>query len=1481
MRLRLIIPMAVVIAAVLVQAAFGIGQTYIDKRRVINAGVLVLDTSGGQVAAAAPYVFYIMSQRDDLKPQGWTFVNPIATGSEIFKNNAAYWLVNLRQTTLENLSKFDVLYLNAASTTVFFQMADRDKLRRFVDGGGCLWVDNGGGMRFSSSDAYAFFLPGVNFKSGSAGSPQVLAKLHPLVTNPFYLGADEIAALCSPPPGSNFPEVIDPGFQAAFNTLPSPTIPSPVVAVVSSGLNTDPTVAALDYGSGRVVFTSGFVGGWIQGPVTGGANPISLTPQNSNPLWASAPHLKLAYNIVAWASTSPTFRKGYRRTGASLEGAGAPLVERWRLPGAAPPSGGGATGVQTSPAIWKNVIFYSAGTTLYALDAVPENDLDMDGNSDDGQPDPPNAGYDIIWKAEIGQSISSPTVASMLDPKGGNLAPKDFVLVMAQDGLVHIFEALPADMTGRLSGTPVERSDLWQVPQNDSPQGNGALLPPVVSNGWIYAVGLNGKIYGHSPVLAAAGGKGISGTPPTPWAVPLYPVPGQVAEVKSGPTFGFIKSKSSGALIQTLSVVARPPVTGGVNVVNNDNIYSMPIFVSSDRLQVMNPNDLITSPSTGYILFRNSFPSMPISSYPTPEVWATNPDGSSVSVEIDPSYWASPNSGIVPIRVTSGTIGPNTRVYMTYAIDYGPATTAWVYAPPSYELPPKIWTSSGITPDLSVGGCPALGPNDTYYMGVNWNNTTGMGGSVKSSVYSVWFDGNRGGAQLKWNYVLHGGGLIPDPTTAPGSGSASSPVPISDPNRWGVWGIYAKNDAGVYVGVNGLEVNTSPAVTNDKVFVTATTKDPSSPSGGFLLCFKADPDFTIRINRPLRDSTTGRRLDVRIWQPDLLTDPVANAVAPVTAAQIVPRDMINYDTGAITITDFSRVRVNGMVGGMVVPTNTITPALPVWVYIENSPVSPSEVDLSNWNNLIWSLALPKHGGTRCSGISSSPVVLGDYVYFTCDDGYLYAVSVDASPTDKTFRVLDPSDPESQSWMPMRDPIGSGSSGGSKISVAGAGGVVAVPCSSGLYCYGHSMNLVTDNHRVLELGADGKVAWSCDAVFEPKLAAGVVTTTPGENVYGIESKSLNKVMVAQKFGPSDYLVVDSGNDRVLRIDRGGQVTWSLTSFTDPRGLLRSGEPKSIKDPVDARMWSEFEYQDDTLYYVIHTLVVDKGNFRIVDIIDRYTTGANGQIGGPANPDSYGKATHELNWVSSTTYRDRHYSFNSVQLVRTAGNLGGQTAEFNQIWASLDNFGLGSSGIPGSTSSAGGTRTGGAIVSMKYRQSAGPFKWDYMDGEVIGQLSTVNVGGVQTPLAGTRYFAIINPSGPNGPIIIVCDGSAIYEVSGTDVTWRLTEDDYRNLMRTVTNGDDQSRERMKLDIPFQPQRVQVLPNGRLLVVNSYAGPTRDPSMPKFVGEVFEIDRGKTEIYWYAPDIWVYPSSGEKLQKMKNAPNLDQPTCAQRLY
>ncbi len=129
--------------------------------------------------------------------------------------------------------------------------------------------------------------------------------------------------------------------------------------------------------------------------------------------------------------------------------------------------------------------------------------------------------------------------------------------------------------------------------------------------------------------------------------------------------------------------------------------------------------------------------------------------------------------------------------------------------------------------------------------------------------------------------------------------------------------------------------------------------------------------------------------------------------------------------------------------------------------------------------------------------------------------------------------------------------------------------------------------------------------------------------------------------------NDILFADTGNNRCVRVDRGGGVLWELNSFNDPTGLLAPGQPLTLNDPTSVVEWRET--YTDTLtpsnrVTIEHYLVADAGNYRVLEIDDIYT---NGNI---YTTDT--REYHVLRWVSHTfdkagrnyryTYASRYYN-----------------------------------------------------------------------------------------------------------------------------------------------------------------------------------------------------------------------------------------------
>lgn len=1442
-RILLISITCAVAATALPQFVEAAGVTYSNRRKQVNAAVAVLreyDASGFPLLSDKinwyPYVFYVMDRRADMKPRGWEFINPLAP-RQVYKNSQSYWRVNIEQVSLDNLTRLDVLYVCADSSMgspLRFPMDIRDKLRQFVDAGGVLWIDNPGpagaqGLIFDDNPANVFFIsePG-SAMLGGAGHPWIYERHHPLATSPFWLMPQDAAYMGLDSEG-------------AGRYFLQQTVPPAFPPIVILGNDTSKAyVGAIEYGSGKVVVTAGGIGGGIH---PGDWRSLAVLPTELGELdiqrLSRPPSLKIAYNIINWASSYSGFRKNPRHSGYAPEGISTGHVEKWKL--AQAPSGNTEAGV----AILKDVFFYTGGGKLWALDGVPENDLDSDGNSDDGYEDDPGSTIDVLWSADVGDASAPVAFTAQV----GN-DTIECVMVQTVGGEVQVFRAFPS--TGsKLDGKP-ERVGGFAM---EGSSGKRIFAPTFFKN-HIFASGGDGCTYGIEFPIMLSGGK--------PWRVPFIKAlntPYSSNPLIGAPTVGFVEHKTNGALVAMIFAMAEPN-PGSSELSQNDYVMGVPLFISGERLSRRDPQ----SKWTFLTAYSQATPGWQEGMEPRGTLLILDPktdvivknglgqiltQGVDYTVEVNQTTdsagapVADPGK-IVIKRVEDGEPLPGDHlVYITYLLNYADVTAANSINPRIYHtLPPQLPSTSGVR--VQVSATPAMGPAGTMFVPTNESSTDGG-----AAVYALTYQGGDHGDKMSTDWVYRLANWDPG-------------YDFETVKRWGIMAP-DPSDPKNMVALRDLRFHSSAAVAKGKVYVTA-----SGSNGGALLVFKEKSDFVIRVNQSnpqaaFRDTTTGHPRNIRIWQPD----PLNMMANPVLEAASVPSSMIDRDNGTITIKDFSSNNLilrRGTVGNQtLVP---ITPGLPVVVLVNNVVLPQDQVDLSNWDNLLWYYPIVEHDGKPCTGIDSPPTVIGDTVYFVCNDGWMY--SIDASPgLSGHSRLTD------ESKVQKRHLGGSGSSSGICQSISASNGLLAVITGEGLHALDNPITLIADANRAIEIDGSGEPIWACDAlVFRDPI--------PGANISGmamssVRKESINRPSRIRSFGPSDYLVVNSGSDQVVRMTRSGDVTAMVKTFTDNyRRLLKSGEPLQLRGPTDATTWAENENGE----YVYHWLIADAGNHRIVDLIHRFRDGvrmvANPAGGGDieAAPD----APPELNWVSTSTDIGRNYRFNSAQIVNKG----------TEIWVAAGNWTVGerSYGTPG-----------GSIVMFNYREPAGS-GWTYRPGTVRNQMDTVNtISGVPVKLSNPRYLRIFDvySGGSWTWRAIICDSRGVFDVDPAGVVqWSLTNRDvagdllggtkYQDLLRTIDGV------KQPFDLPvvkLDAVHVQRLPNNDLLITNSHS--ESDAAGNKFSGEVFQVTRpltGSAEIVWYAPQVIINKpdplddTTWRLKQKMIGTYNLSQPMSAERV-
>jgi hypothetical protein len=350
-----------------------------------------------------------------------------------------------------------------------------------------------------------------------------------------------------------------------------------------------------------------------------------------------------------------------------------------------------------------------------------------------------------------------------------------------------------------------------------------------------------------------------------------------------------------------------------------------------------------------------------------------------------------------------------------------------------------------------------------------------------------------------------------------------------------------------------------------------------------------------------------------------------------------------------------------------------------------------------------------------------------------------------------------------------------------------------------------VTLVADANRILETRnsfdtntrtAGSEIVWSLNSTTRynslPQPGVGI---QPGFTGMLAEPERRNVAHPAAvlRVTNTNFIFADTGNNRVVEVDRAGTVLWELSSFADPYNLLGGAEPLTLNTPTDVQRWTEVRPSGAV---EMHTLVVDNGNHRILQVRDTFVR--------PGTNDA--PEYHVLVWSSRTNQPDRYYDYRNAQ--RVPGGIPG-LPEGEYTIATVGNWRINS--IDGSVPDTPGS----SLVIL-----SGP-RYD-------AQRVPVNPGGVVVAFArditlkNGQHRPINNPtsfqrfftgSGATDWRGLLTDGQGFYEVSG-----RLNPDpDSREITLVMEDGVDGQSNPAARGIVMAKR----LASGNTLVVNQATG------------------------------------------------------------
>jgi hypothetical protein len=1466
-------------------SAWADGRGYEPRTVPVNAGVVMFNANDTLVRDV--YTFYAMDRRTDLKPLGLSFRNPFAQAGTT-RNQAAYWLVDVSRLNDNQLARYKILLISRTSWGGRGGMTAeiREKLRRFVDGGGVLWVD----MPQQGASGTLFF-PEVAPVANTAAI-NIVNLNHPLLRGYYTLTPAEMANL----------GLRGRGFGGGALNI---SANRPVLQIVTAVNANTPVIAAATYGSGRIIVSAAGIAAAISAPL------VSTRPGREGQAFElgmdSVPdlELKFAYNLVRWAGAGSSDAFNARRANAVADQYGAPLGIRWRDPGTQYNIANG------TPVVYGGLVFVVSGNKLICYDAVPSRDLDGDGRADDGIPDNERGeSFDMVWQVEdLGGQSSPPVVVET--PSG--LQVVVLVDTPTRGPQVRGYWALPRDSQGRI---PEVGRQVWSVdspaPAASTPTtADGQIPAPIVIDNALLVVpslhqaggqqsaGFYAVLLSDPPQVVLSGGN-IS---PPAW---FQPRTGNAGNWLLPAAAGYVPNYGQGG---GNDIVVYFGTTRDVGGTGTNQVEGVQAFWIGAKGEVLTPAIDSAGVYQGYFRSRITgraryYVPDDISNPLHPRVFRIDTRGEMVDIT-ERCRFNQAEQG----RITyDGDPNEDTTRYtfiVDYYIDWAYATNFNIMFRTFASLPP--FSEGSTVPPQRLRGF-TLAPNGVLYI------TTGTDGTdpntASGSVIALQEQSpptqqqTRGGSKVLWRWQSHGGyqQVVPGPER-PNPVIVPPSTVYREPNEYFMRfvGRFLRFSHDFAPNANAepqrqwmnFAFKGAPIYYDGAVYAFAEGQARVGPFGfpyTVIVALDAEPEQFV-IDLGARIDATG---DIRISQRDYGRsgpNPITNIVSTLTYSPNSPNPDIKVDftAGQIRITGFAQAD-----GGQIrLLENVLSLTQPVQVSIGNTfntLVDPDQI-AGNWNNLRWYAVL------LGQQLQANPVVVGDTMYLPCEitvptdsglqtSGGILGIATDpyrlqpdlAQRKDQagTIPRVDPNNPlkyQSIIRWPFiddlitnleqnRDPeaflrelfrrFAEGFKTGTGLSPIAVGeGLLVISSSQGLHAYSRQSTIIADESRVLEVDTAGRVVWSTENTQLDFYTGSIVASkarypiTPNARVY--------------RYGENELLIVEPERNRVAIIDRAGAEIRTITQFIPDRVPLRdtngnitqivnlrnesvapnsnyiAGAPTNLRNPTDVTVWTEFVPDDRNPYtnpqpleYWIHYTITDAGNARVVDIVDRYQVDPRTfTVGRPVEHPQLGAMLGVLYWMTPSQRLERNYRYVSAQRFEywdgRQTRIGFATLVQNTAASAFEATGMGDPLDPRTPEA--GMITLQLIVNGR-DQTIYIRRMTLPDRRDVPILAPVAIDTAKKSASG---------QGDAGLYLLVTTSTGVYELqvplTGTvgdtlPVTWMLTNEAYTNAVRRRIGGNDLADDgngNLLRPILFKPRQARYLPNGNVLIVNGYNGTT----------------------------------------------------------
>ncbi len=1473
--------------SVIALATMSLGQGFAKKVTTIRVAKALIESDNagpGLLNNREPHVWYNLDSNSKIKPPGFNLANPAPQAGTI-KSQSAYWTMRLSTATDIQLANLDVILL-AAHGFVSLNPAEREKLRRFVEKGGVLWVDVNS---FTTLDPWNS-LPYPFTTTTLVGGPGAYTDFNSFLLNYpnpitefdlFQMQADQTTSLRD----LNLASL---GFGALASIGEPLGTDSTRFDIIASD-NKGSYVSLGKIGDGFMLVTSKGVATTLNRiPVSGGYNnnlgPTGIRPEFDR---ASDAAGKLVINLIYQTAAYEGALKGARKSGSTQLDFGAPMLQSFADINLPPYN---AQNDYRPPAVFKGLLIMPINNGIAVYDADPRKDLDGDGDPDDGIRDfAIGSGYDLVW---ISQALSGP-VSSPIGIEVPNASPsitRDQIVVCDAAGAIHSFEAFPYNANGIIQGL-IAAPPLYSISPDTGPadldtglEGHG-IYAPTFHEGYLFmgdsqnnGLGRSGRIWVANP----ATGLQVT-TNGVGWSMGGSAASGAVGDISFSPTVGYIPIlDNSGGLDKVIYVPTRPNPAGPQSTAGVSSIW----FGAKGEKPASPPID---SPATLQIQTRASSQGLTIYKPTTAtddlglgvRLTIVKPNGDPyTTAEMDATFtgaYAESNGVLTFAKKPAALPFPvGYGVRLDYTIDYGtgiPGMASQIVRG-NINLPDDTGKERRILHGI------ALSARGTMHIVMSSQNPTLKAGG---SYYAIREEG-RGNFKVVNRFTLYPNHVL----TLNQATAVNYPETLqnSDP-------LLGFLPPGLIQNLlSGPIANqtfvSGPVISGDQVIVSARGVRSIFVPMSFTMAFKTEPD-------PIKIIVPSLAAGFAILQPDLDRSSSGPGGMPDVFSVLQPNQYVYEERGGV-----GTIRIDNLSATTRGPlTNVLSTSQPV-ILRQNTQtdvlLEPSA--RGSWNQLNWytiwigsntkSPAFAS-GNTAFIATSSAWVSILSGAGFT-EVGQVFGMETNISPNDKFLGSSDPNRP----WMkqlymitgtPMttfdpnpaikwpamqgitsfadyqtrlqqtvlRRPGGGGFSSPTMGAIGGLGSVFAWS-PEGIWGFNKADFLVADEARVARFDQIGTPVWSLDATFK--------TGNQGDTGGAAQVTKLVRPTKVYGLGDRQVLIVDTGASRVIKADISGKELRSVSQFkldaTYTPDSYASNEPKTLSYPRDAMTFTGIVAAANNPFsnaqafeYWVHYAIADTGNQRIVEVVDRFAY-VNNRIGSILSDSNGDRAVGVLYWHSAAKHSGAGYDYTSLDRAFVDAGVNSRYIYVagigNQLPTRAD-IGL---DTPATTPQPRRSDEGNGGVVI-------------FDGAASTVINEVNVPALPAnvywdPATGTfnspaeparrKRLGSLNSvdlhyhdvGGTPHLDIMVTDSEGVFELSGSgtswDVEWMLTRKAYVAMRGNNTNVFYQDN-----PADLNATYAKRLDSGEVLICNGYTGYYRrnlvtDPRV-RFTGEVILVN------------------------------------------